>query len=66
MSVIDLYAKNIDWKSTVFSSYTAGSPIHVQQSYILPTPVSVITHTSTTRGITAKHLLCTFFLGIEI
>lgn len=62
MSVIDLYTKEVDWKNTHFSSYTAPLPVTLMQSYILPTPVSLLAHTSSARGITAKHLLCMPFL----
>eukprot|EP00026_Physarum_polycephalum_P002186 Phypoly_transcript_02191.p1 GENE.Phypoly_transcript_02191~~Phypoly_transcript_02191.p1 ORF type:complete len:937 (+),score=194.58 Phypoly_transcript_02191:105-2915(+) len=57
MSVIDMYTKNVDWKNTHFSSYTAPSPVTLMQSYVLPAPVSLLAHTSSARGITAKHLL---------
>ena len=66
MSVIDMYTKNIEWKNTHFSSYTAPPPVTLLQSYVLPTPVTLITHTSSARGITAKHLLCMFFSTLSL
>jgi outer membrane protein assembly factor BamB len=57
MSVIDMYTKTVDWYNTHFSSYTAPPPVTLSQSYVLPSPVSLLSHTSSARGITAKHLL---------
>jgi len=57
LSVIDLFERSVDWQSTEISSYTSESPVARQQTFILPTGVSVLAHTTTQKGITAKNLL---------
>jgi len=57
VSVLELFEKQLDWKSTTFSSFDNISPIVLQQSYVFPSGVKAMQVTKTARGISTKAIL---------
>ncbi|XP_051786838.1 ER membrane protein complex subunit 1 isoform X1 [Erpetoichthys calabaricus] len=57
-SVLELYEGTEQYNSTAFSSLDRPQPPQVlQQSYIFPSPISMLEATITEKGITSRHLL---------
>jgi len=58
-SVIELYEKELDWKSKSFSAWTAEAPQVYQQSFVLPLSMSVsaVGISQTRQGITTYNIL---------